>query len=177
METELSRGSIVQNCQESRSVQESIRRVGRRRCLLKGCDCDFRPNHALSRYCSAACVAAAKRWRQCEANRRYRSSSGGKSKRQAQSCRYRRRQRSCGETTSAPASGCEGYRYSAGSKKTRCLRPGCYERFLRSSRSPFRKFCNADCRRALRRVLIREQRWREHWNQECSSAVLHHDSW
>jgi hypothetical protein len=40
-----------------------------------------------------------------------------------------------------------------------CHRPGCYERFARTARSPRQKFCSAACRQALRRVLVREARW------------------
>jgi hypothetical protein len=41
-----------------------------------------------------------------------------------------------------------------------CSRPGCYELFLAEHRSPLKKFCSCSCRRALRRVIEREQRWR-----------------
>lgn len=42
-----------------------------------------------------------------------------------------------------------------------CDRPGCYEGFQRSRRSPLQRFCCYDCRRALERVLERERRWKE----------------
>jgi len=42
-----------------------------------------------------------------------------------------------------------------------CDRPGCYESFQRSRRSPLQRFCSHECRRALERVLERERRWRE----------------
>jgi YgiT-type zinc finger domain-containing protein len=42
-----------------------------------------------------------------------------------------------------------------------CERPGCYEVFVTTSRSPRQKFCSEECRRAMNRVLERERRWRE----------------
>jgi hypothetical protein len=42
-----------------------------------------------------------------------------------------------------------------------CDRPGCYERFQPTRRSPLQRFCSHECRRALERVLDRERRWRE----------------
>jgi hypothetical protein len=41
-----------------------------------------------------------------------------------------------------------------------CDRPGCYECFVRSRRSPRQRFCSHACRRALERVWERERRWR-----------------
>jgi hypothetical protein len=42
-----------------------------------------------------------------------------------------------------------------------CDRPGCYETFARTRRSPLQRFCSRQCRRALERVLERERRWAE----------------
>jgi hypothetical protein len=42
-----------------------------------------------------------------------------------------------------------------------CDRPGCYERFERTQRSPLQRFCSQECRRALERVLERDRRWRQ----------------
>ena len=72
-------------------MQDVAWRLGRRVCLLKGCEQTFRPWHPLGRYCSSNCRAAARRWRQRTANRRYRSSEQGKCRRRAQACRYRER--------------------------------------------------------------------------------------
>jgi hypothetical protein len=41
-----------------------------------------------------------------------------------------------------------------------CDRPGCYEHFVRTRRSPAQRFCARPCRRALERVWQREARWR-----------------
>jgi hypothetical protein len=39
-----------------------------------------------------------------------------------------------------------------------CYRPGCYELFATSARSPEQRFCSSLCRQALRRVVQRETR-------------------
>ncbi|HTG60849.1 MAG TPA: hypothetical protein VMG63_15755, partial [Terriglobia bacterium] len=53
----------------------------------------FRPQQPMARYCSGACQAEARRWRQWKARRRYRQSPNGKQKRQnlseEQICRLR----------------------------------------------------------------------------------------
>jgi hypothetical protein len=81
------------------------RRPRSRVCLLKGCGRIFRPQQPMARYCSEACQAEARRWRQWKARRRYRQSPNGRQKRQAQSRRYRerRKQRPVRETTAALA--------------------------------------------------------------------------
>ena len=73
--------------------QRRVRRPRRRVCLLKGCGRVFRPPQPLARYCSEACQAEARRWRQWKARRRYRQSPNGQQKRQAQSRRYRERRK------------------------------------------------------------------------------------
>ena len=133
----------------------------RRRCLLKGCEAWFRGGHPLARYCSEACRKAARRWTQWRANRRYRRSEGGKSCRREQSRRRRKRRRQPEPGSPAgDATECEGYQEAGASKKSSCSRPGCYRCFSGTSRSPLQKFCSHVCRRALRRVLEREARWR-----------------
>ena len=42
-----------------------------------------------------------------------------------------------------------------------CDRPGCYDLFLRTRRSPAQHFCGKPCRRAMERVWQREARWAE----------------
>ena len=169
-------GPSSQRYHESRSNQATSCRLGHRICLLKGCDRVYRPEHALSRYCSSSCVAAASRWRQCAANRRYRASDHGKSRRRDQSCRYRRRVRAGEVARDSPSAGGEGYGYRGRSRKFRCLRPGCYETFLKTTRSPLQTFCNADCRQALYRVLVRERRWRRKWEGDPRHR-WHSDDW
>ena len=77
----------------TRGRQRRGRRPRRRVCLLKGCGRIFRPVQPMARYCSGACQAEARRWRQGKARRRYRQSPNGKQKRQAQSRRYRERRK------------------------------------------------------------------------------------
>lgn len=140
-----------------------------RRCLLKGCEARFRAAHPLARYCSEDCQQAARRWSVWRANRRYRRSEQGKACRREQ-CR-RRRQR-CRERESRSAA-CdaerEGYQEADAEKKISCSRPGCYECFAPDPRSPLQKFCSRVCYRALRRVLLREARWRRRFARSARS--------
>jgi hypothetical protein len=134
--------------------------VGRARiCLLKGCEKWFSPLHPLSRYCSEACADAARLWSRRLAAQRYRASAQGKERRRQQACRYRERVRQRREQPEAQAAVCEGHQEAEDSEKVPCLRPGCYERFPPSRRSPLKKFCSALCRQALQRVERREARW------------------
>lgn len=94
-----------------------------------------------------------------KANRRYRASENGKACRREQACRYRQRLKE--RRVCEPSEEREGYHKAGGSKVFRCDRPGCYERFHRTSRSPLKKYCSSVCRQALRRVLVREARWRD----------------
>ena len=77
----------------TRGGPRRTRRPRRRVCLLKDCGRVFRPQQPLARYCSEACQAEARWWRQWKARRRYRQSPNGKQKRQAQSRRYRARRK------------------------------------------------------------------------------------
>jgi hypothetical protein len=54
---------------------------------------------------------------------------------------------------------CEGHHPPGAEKKFSCQRPGCYEQFVVSPRSPGQKFCSPLCRQALRCVLRREALW------------------
>jgi hypothetical protein len=145
--------------------------VGRcRRCLLKGCEAEFHWHHPLQRYCSPQCAQAARRWAQARANQRYRASEHGKERRKTQACRYRERCRTRehgpeDEAQPVPLAGGEGYGKADPEKNCCCDRPGCYERFARTARSPQQKFCSAACRAALRRVLVREARWRKRFEE------------
>jgi hypothetical protein len=132
-----------------------------RHCLLKGCERPFQPRHPLARYCSAACRQAARRWSQWRANERYRASEQGRCQRRQQSRRRRTRaaQRRCPESESAGECPREGYHNASAAQEFCCARPGCYDRFTRSTRSPLQRFCSFLCRRALCRVLQRELRW------------------
>lgn len=160
-----------------RPVQDVSAHPRGRLCLLKGCERTFHPPHPLSRYCSAACAAAARRWRQRTANRRYRASAHGKECRREQSRRYRAALRARKVARNTPRDGCEGYPYAATSEIFCCRRPGCYEHFLRRARSPGQKFCSWRCRQALRRVLIRERRWRRKFTRLRLARCRRDDFW
>ena len=140
------------------------RRARVRLCLLKGCEREFVPEDPLSRYCGVGCRAEARRWSQREANRRYRASEGGRRCRREQACRDRQRVKERERCAAAAGEvACEGYQKGPAEKKFCCQRPGCYEHFSVSSRSPLQKFCSFLCRLALRRVLLRERRWRAYF--------------
>ena len=55
----------------------------------------------------------------------------------------------------------EGYHKEQSKKKSCCHRPGCYARFDPHPRAPHQKYCGPECYKAMRRVLIREKKWRE----------------
>jgi len=156
-----------------------VRRPRSRICLLKGCGRTFRPEHPLTRYCSAPCREQARQWREWKARHRYRQADGGRQKRQAQSRRYRLRRKAREKQKTAAVSGREGHHNkiffrapAIAPGATRCCSAAgghlcsgdlrlCYEVLQRSRRSPLQRFCTHACRRALERVLERERRWRE----------------
>jgi hypothetical protein len=82
-----------ENQEATQSVHPS-RRPRTRVCLLKGCEQSFHPQQASERYCSAGCREQAREWSEWKAQQKYRATSLGKEKRQAQSRRYRERVRS-----------------------------------------------------------------------------------
>ena len=152
----------TQHRSESKSKQGARYQLGRRLCLLKGCEQGFTPLHPFICYCSKDCRTAARRWQQREANRRYRSSEQGKACRRVQCRRYRQRlaERSADDLGgAAEGEGGEGYQKADPRKFFSCPRPGCEERFSKTTRSPLQKFCSAACRQALRRVRLRDRRW------------------
>lgn len=159
-------------------------RTGSGRCLLEQCERNFLPNHPLDRYCSPECLAAARQWQLRYANLRYRHSEMGKLRRSEQSKRHRQRktERESLKAESLPTiapqnvaenspetrpesvqngtpSEREGYTKDEAHEKSCCQRPGCYRRFTAPPQSPLKKFCSSRCRKALRRVILRERRW------------------
>jgi len=70
------------------------RRPRTRRCLLKGCEQRVHPRQARQRYCSAECREKARKWSRWKAQQKYRTTAGGKQKRNGQSGRYRERVKS-----------------------------------------------------------------------------------
>lgn len=164
----------------SRASQESSSRQGvggktagrgrQRLCLLKGCERPFTPSHPLARYCSAECRQEARRWRRWKARLRYRSSERGKERRRAQS--RRRRERLERDARDAPSERCVGDPKLCPCGFSSCDRPGCYECFMPSSRSPLQRFCSPNCRQALRRVKLREARY--HRDRQSVSRASRH---
>jgi len=138
-----------------------------RQCLYEGCGRRFRPCCARQAYCSPACRDAARYWSQDQAQQKYRASEQGKARRREQSRRYRKRCRPRAEAAensveSVPNTGCEGHHLEPpepGGEKIRCGRPGCYNRFVISPRSPRQRFCSTFCRRALRAAAAIQRRW------------------
>jgi hypothetical protein len=164
------------HCIGARPEARSGRRT--RRCLLKGCERWFLPPRPQSRYCSAACTAAARRWRHVKASRQYRASAGGRTRRRAQHRRYRQRRRErarvppSADVVTDAAAACEGQRPAPGNENScarLCDRPGCYVTLLVPQALCGRRFCSVACRLALRRVLDREARYRQRrrrWRRE-----------
>jgi len=119
-----------------RTAKRRARRPRRRRCLLKGCERQFRPQHPWSRYCGDDCRSKARRWSRWKAQKRYRAKGSGKRQRKAQSCRYRERvcarKRAKAATneaarvitaknlSTAPAAGQAAMSYSCGRAVLRC---------------------------------------------------------
>ena len=150
----------------------------RRRCLLKGCAQWFAPAHPQARYCRDACREAAARWRRWKARQRWRQTESGRACRRAQSgrrrARWRRRRRPNGPAVPAE-------RGSSSSDKNAlapegwhsCDRPGCYDGFVPTRRSPLQRFCSPACWRALACVVERERRWHRHCRAH-ERRVRHH---
>ena len=156
---------------KSDSSQDHSWRIGSRLCLYEPCERIFRPTHPLERYCCLQCLKAARRWQLRYANQRYRRSENGKLRRKEQSQRYRQRvietiannQNHADQSVSSPDSDLnnpgEGYTKDSAHEKSCCQRPGCYRRFTPPPQSPLKKFCSSRCRKALRRVILRERKW------------------
>ena len=147
----------------SRNQQRtSSRRWPRTRlCMLKGCGRHFRPRRWRQRYCSNPCWQEALAWSRWKQQQKYRATAAGKRCRNAQ-CR-RHRQRVKIKMKEAPGSTAGlgrviSHKHFIGGS---CDRPGCYEMFLHSARSPHQRFCSWGCRRAVERVGERERRWKE----------------
>ena len=154
--------SALQNHEPPEHRRRLLRRPRMRRCLLKGCERCYHHRLGLQRYCSYCCRMSARAWSLWKAQVRYRATAAGKEKRRAQSRRYRERMTKSKKqalvTTEPAAWVISTHRFG-----TSCDRPGCYESFARSRRSPLQRFCSKTCRRALERVWERERRWQDPW--------------
>jgi hypothetical protein len=144
---------------------------GRQRiCLLKGCECFFRPSHPLQRYCSPECGSKAQAWRARKAQEHYRRTERGRRRRREQSQRRRLRVRKQGKKVAAER-GCVGHRMAGNPNFFSCCRPGCYEVFQPTQRSPHQRFCSPGCRLALRRVRLREEWYRKRFGWKKSGTI------
>ena len=90
---------------QERSRNRPCRRARSRRCLLKGCDRVYRPDHRLQRYCREECRREAKRWRRWKAQQKYRATARGKAKRKKQCQRLRDRRKAQKPVSEAAAGG------------------------------------------------------------------------
>jgi hypothetical protein len=116
----------------------------------------------LARYCSDACRQEARRWSRWRAAHQYRRTEEGRARRREQASRYRQRvkQRAGPEPQEPQEPPGEGHQEAPAARKICCARPGCYVRFVLDPRSPCQRCCGPLCRKALRRVRVREARWR-----------------
>ena len=80
--------------QEGGPRKRLTRRPRSRRCLLKGCEQNFRPGRPRQRYCGEQCRKAARAWSRWKAQEVYRATAPGKEKRNGQSRRYQERVKS-----------------------------------------------------------------------------------
>ena len=151
----------------------------RRRCLMKDCEVWFHPRYPNQRYCGKDCREAADRWLAWNRQRRYRRSARGREVRQAQGRRRRERKATeSGESeegvepaTEEVEGGREGHALVVPPGFSSCDRPGCYELFLVTRRSPAQRFCSSNCHRAMWRVVVRERRWQQRRRWEASPGV------
>lgn len=88
---------------QERSRIRPARRARTRRCLLKGCDRVYRPNHPLQRYCSEKCRREAKKWHRWKAQQKYRTTELGKTRRKEQCRRHRKARKSVPEAAAGGA--------------------------------------------------------------------------
>jgi hypothetical protein len=113
------------------------------------------------------------------ADQKYRATEQGKEHRKEQAKRYRERCKECRIDMKEPSNPDSdslkpeadlpkpvrvGDTKEKSKKKSWCQRPGCYERFIPPPQSPHKKYCGPECYKAMRRVLVRESRWRKKLN-------------
>jgi predicted nucleic acid-binding Zn ribbon protein len=114
----------------------------------------------MARYCSEACQEEARRWRQWKGA----ATLSRVPERQAEAAGSEPPLSSTPEGAASARKRCphrcEGHPYDF-LFWCSCDRPGCYEEFERTRRSPPQRFCSHACRHALERVLERELHWRE----------------
>lgn len=145
------------------------RRLRRRVCLRKGCDCVFQPRRWNQRYCQdAECLRLVRRWQaakrqqQRRQNAQHREQHCEAERQRRKRCRKQATDRPpCEPAASEPNKpGEEGGAWSRSKRScgSFCDRPGCYDAVRRSCRAKAR-YCNDECCRAMQRVLDRERKW------------------
>jgi hypothetical protein len=148
-----------------REASASGSRWGRRKCLRKGCQREFRPRQWNQRYCrEPECLREVKRWQAAKRQRQRRATAEGR-QRHAEEERQRRKR------DSAPAGGpanepvgvdtADALAWSRSAKNLPeifCDRPGCYEP-PRPSAPATAHYCSDACREAMRRVRDRERKY------------------
>lgn len=157
-------GQVQNNlCQATSQGQWPVRR-----CFRKDCGNRFRPNCWNQRYCQHPhCLREVRRWYAAKRQRKRRASAEHRQQ-HAQAERQRRIQKkqqaasrdpSSQENAATAEQERRAWSRSKNFHEDFCDRPGCYEPRRTSFRAPA-KYCGDQCRRAVRRVLDRERKWK-----------------
>jgi len=132
-----------------------------RTCLRRGCGRRFLPRSWNHRYCSdPECARELRRWQARKRQERRRSTEAGKAAHRDAERRRRadlREQRETAQRRAAEGSEAGPRGHAAAGGKI-CDRPGCFDPPPERANGQAR-YCGAECRRAVRRVLDRERKW------------------
>jgi hypothetical protein len=171
---------LPQHRQRSRTTARPLRP---RSCLRKGCGSLYHPTQWNQRYCQQAdCLRQVRRWQAAKRQRDHRRLPANR-KRHAEAEAQRRRDRAERQARQDPVAVEATVHLDGAWSRSKtipaefCDRPGCYEPLSGDSRAPTR-YCGADCRQAVRRVLDRERKWltrngydAEHLTRPVSQAM------
>jgi hypothetical protein len=137
-------------------------------CLRKGCGGVYPPRRWNQRYCQQEdCLREVRRWQAAKRQRDYRQSQANRRRHAEAEARRRRQKRAalsanggvvCVPESAEPAADRCAWSRSKTIPADFCHRPGCYEPLPEGTRAPAR-YCDGDCRRAVRRVVDRERKW------------------
>ena len=133
-------------------------------CLRKGCGCVYHPRCWNQRYCQQAdCLREVRRWQAAKRQRFHRRLPANRKRHavaEAQRRCDRATQRARRDAVAVEKTIVQAAAWSRSKTIPAefCDRPGCYEPLPGDSRAPTR-YCGADCRQAVRRVLDRERKW------------------
>jgi len=133
-------------------------------CLRKECGSRYHPTQWNQRYCQQPdCLRQVRRWQAAKRQRDHRRLPANR-KRHAEAEAQRRRDRAARQARQDPVAVEETVHQDGAWSRSKtipaefCDRPGCYEPLPGDSRAPTR-YCGADCRQAVRRVVDRERKW------------------